>query len=180
MSQQLDHNYTQFRSLKSRHFLVFFIAMFALFLANVPSFAAAPPFEPRFATVKHPKVKVRVGPSYKHPIRWMLVRSNFPVKIVDSYDHWRKIQDWRDTEGWVHKNDISENKKRRTIIVRDLETVLRSEPSAGAAIEATLERDVVAFLEKCQNGWCRVKVQDHRGWVFESSIWGVGQRDFLG
>ena len=46
-----------------------------------------------FLTLKYNKVKVRQGPSFKYPVKFIYKKKYLPVKIIDSKDNFRKIID---------------------------------------------------------------------------------------
>ena len=46
-----------------------------------------------FLTLKYNKVKVRQGPSFKYPVKFIYKKKYLPVKIIDSKDNFKKIID---------------------------------------------------------------------------------------
>ena len=50
---------------------------------------------------------------------------------------------------------------------------LRRRPRAEAEITAYLNPRALAALDRCDEGWCRVKVDGMSGWVAESDVWGA-------
>jgi len=59
---------------------------------------------PRYVSIKSNDVNMRVGPSRNYPILIKYVRSNFPVKVIEEYQDWRKIIDYEEHSGWIHKS----------------------------------------------------------------------------
>ena len=45
-----------------------------------------------FLTLKYNKVKVRQGPSFKYPVKFIYKKKYLPVKIIDSKDNFRKVR----------------------------------------------------------------------------------------
>jgi len=125
---------------------------------------------PRFATLRASEVNLRTGPGEQYPIEWVYKRKDFPVEVVAKYDVWRKIRDWQGTEGWVHQRMLADT---RSVIVRGEVRLLRAEPDPAAAVVARAEPGVIAKLLECQGLWCRVEVQNLRGWLSRNEIWGV-------
>jgi SH3-like domain-containing protein len=38
---------------------------------------------------------------------------------------------------------------------------------------------VVGRISKCTDGWCRIEIGNHQGYVRESDIWGVGDNEVV-
>ncbi|MGD9512040.1 MAG: SH3 domain-containing protein [Geminicoccaceae bacterium] len=130
---------------------------------------------PRFASLASAEVNVRTGPTTDHPIRWLYMRRGLPVEIVEESDVWRRIVDPDGETGWVHSSLLS---VQRTVIVTGsgIQDLRRSAASDGRVV-ARLEPGVVARLDECDGGWCRVEVGDERGWLPRETIWGAGTGD---
>jgi SH3-like domain-containing protein len=130
---------------------------------------------PRFASLASSEVNVRTGPSTDHPIRWVYTRTALPVRIVEESDVWRRVEDPDGETGWVHASLLS---VRRTVIVLgpQIQDLRRSAATDGRVV-ARLEPGVIAEFDHCEDGWCRVEVDDQRGWLPRETIWGVGPGD---
>jgi SH3-like domain-containing protein len=126
---------------------------------------------PRFASLASSEVNARTGPSTDHPIRWVYERADLPVKIVEEFDVWRRIEDADGETGWAHASLLS---LRRTVLVRGQGIQeLRRSPEADARVVARAEPGVIGELVECQPGWCRIEVGGERGWLPKPSLWGV-------
>jgi len=150
-----------------------FRAGFVALVLLLPLAAAAVetgPALPRFAALRSNEVNLRTGPGKQYPIEWVYRRKGFPVEVVAKFDVWRKVRDWQGTEGWVHQRMIAE---ARTVIVRGEVRQLHGEPDPSSPVVARAEPGVVARLLECQGAWCRVEVQNVRGWFSRNEIWGV-------
>ena len=126
---------------------------------------------PRFVSLRKEQVNVRTGPGKRYPIEWVFTYKNMPVKIVEQFKGWRKVQDWQGTNGWVHQSMLTG--KHRWIIVHKDAQQLRQNASPGAEVIAKLEKKVIGRLNKCRRDWCEVKVKQFQGWIPRTSIWGV-------
>ena len=124
----------------------------------------------RFVSVRADEVNVRAGPGVKYPIEWVFVLKDMPVAVIAEFEHWRRICDWQGTTGWVHRAMLS---SKRTVIVTKGIATLRREPSNKAVAVARLESGVVGELSDCEDRWCRVSVEGHRGWLSADGFWGV-------
>lgn len=128
------------------------------------------PDVPRFASLRHNKVHMRVGPGIRYPIRWVYRRKGLPVEILRDYDIWRYVRDPWGTRGWIHVRNLT---SKRTVLVTGRIRRLRADPSDTAAAVARVEPAVIGKLERCEGAWCRVRVGDYSGWLRRKDMWGV-------
>jgi SH3-like domain-containing protein len=59
--------------------------------------------------------------------------------------------------------------------LKDEQLAVRRRPDAGSAAVAYLGKRGLAALDKCEKGWCRIKLGKTRGWVPESEVWGTAE-----
>lgn len=132
---------------------------------------------PRYVSIRAETVNARRGPGLDYRIDWVFQRAGLPVRIVDEYDHWRRIVDSDDAGGWVYHALLT---SRRSALVTAPEATLRAEPAETAAATAVAQQGVVARLVRCQPDWCEVEAGGVAGWVPKSSIWGVDPDETFG
>jgi len=130
---------------------------------------------PRFVSLKSNRVNVRRGPSRSHQVEWVFVRAGLPVEVIAEFDNWRRVRDHEGDEGWVFHTLLS---GRRTALVAPWdggETLLplQRQPRRDTAVMAQLSPRVLVDVETCESGWCRVAVDEARGWIEQTSLWGV-------
>ncbi len=126
---------------------------------------------PRFVSVRGDKAHMRTGPGLRYPVEWVYVRRGFPLEITAEFDAWRKVRDWKGTEGWMISTVLSAH---RTVIVTGARThPLHRDPSPTAQVIAKLDPGVIAKLLGCNPGWCRIEVVGFRGWLPRDAFWGV-------
>lgn len=125
---------------------------------------------PRFVSLKATEVNARAGPGKRYPVKWKYVRPGLPVEIIAEYETWRKIRDWEGQESWVHRAMLSG--VRRLIVTGEVRTLRRRAEEAAPAV-VRLEPGMIADVEDCGDGWCRVEVRNYRGWLKYSEVWGV-------
>lgn len=125
---------------------------------------------PRYVSLNSDKINVRRGPGLDYRRDWIFRRHGLPVRVIDEYEHWRRIVDSDEAGGWVYHALIS---GRRTVLVTATEVILRARPKPDARPVAQAEQGVIARLLKCEPLWCRVEAGDVRGWVEKTEIWGV-------
>ncbi len=126
---------------------------------------------PRFVSLRSDKVHVRSGPGTRYPIRWVYLRKNLPVEVVQEFETWRKIRDNEGQEGWLHQSLIA---GRRYALITGTEPVTAyRKPDIDTAVVYRMEPGVVARVDECTNKWCLLVSSGFEGWVEKKSIWGI-------
>ena len=87
---------------------IFIIPLIIFFFSNSKA------EENYFLSLKYNKVNVRYGPGLDYPIKFIYLKKNFPVEIVDEKENFRKILDYKTNGGWVHRSQL---KKSKSLIV---------------------------------------------------------------
>lgn len=145
-----------------------------LLLTLSPGAGAAPEtdvFQPHYASIRRDKAYLREGPSYGNRILWIYRRSNYPVKIVATYDAWRRVKDVDGTMGWMHHTQLSD--RRSVVFIGATRTTVRRDADPKSKIVAYAMPGVVAFLKACEPDFCEVDATGTEGWVDKRNIWGV-------
>lgn len=127
---------------------------------------------PRFAALRADEVYMRIGPGKRYPIEWVYKRRDLPMQIEREFEEWRLVRDQENTEGWVHQATLA---PRRTGVVIGGEQVLRRDAKDDAAPVAHLKPGVIVRLRACDaaTDWCQTQIQDYRGWMKRSEVWGT-------
>ena len=127
---------------------------------------------PRFVSLRAGEVNLRIGPGIQYPVDWVYLRQNLPMEITAEYGTWRKVRDWRGTQGWVHQSMVS---GLRTLIITGNKRTVRRKADFQSPPVAILEAGVIGKLLSCPdlNGWCRVDVAGNKGWLRRVDFWGV-------
>jgi SH3-like domain-containing protein len=130
---------------------------------------------PRFASFKHAKTNVRVGPGTKYPIRWIYKKRGHPVEIIAEFANWRRIRGSDGLDGWVSSILLSPTRTALVSPWSDDEVYLRSSPDPKGAIVARLEPHVLVRLHWCNRAWCSVSLRggSYEGYVRQVKLWGV-------
>jgi SH3-like domain-containing protein len=126
---------------------------------------------PRYVSISSGKVNGRAGPSEEHPVLWTYKAPGLPVQIVAETEDWRRICDPEGGLSWVKRGFL--NGPRYVMRLKDepLAVHKRADASSGAA--AYLSKKGVASLDKCEKGWCLVRIGKTKGWVTETEVWGT-------
>ncbi|HET7708494.1 MAG TPA: SH3 domain-containing protein [Sphingomicrobium sp.] len=132
---------------------------------------------PYWASIASGEAMMRTGPGKNYPGIWLYKRRDLPIRVVKTYPNWRMIEDPDGTRGWMLVTLLSD---RRTGIVRKGNLrPLHVEPSELSAVRYRVEAGVVGRLEKCQAGWCRMKVGKREGYIRAGDLWGVGPNEVI-
>jgi SH3-like domain-containing protein len=125
---------------------------------------------PRFASLRSGEVNVRTGPGTRYPVEWQFVKRGLPIEITAEFGTWRRITDGQGGDGWVHRSMLSG--RRAGIVIPKIETIRRRASTDSPAV-AKAEQGVVVAIRVCRDKWCEVDVQGFRGWLPQTSLWGV-------
>lgn len=141
---------------------------------GAPSFAQDGEERPRFMSIKWDEARVRVGPGFQYPIRWVYHRLSMPVLAQRRVENWVLIRDWEGEEGWIHRTALSGS---RTVIVTGALRELRYAARPDAPLVARVQGGVIGRFEECEGDWCRADFQGYTGWIRRNEIWGVSAQD---
>ncbi len=151
--------------------------LLAAVLLALPLLAGAPPATaqtakklPYWVAISKDEARMRVGPSMDYPANWVYHRKNLPLKVIEIYPNWRKIEDPDGTRGWMHVRLLKEEKT--AIVVGEI-VAMRTDPSEGAHTLFRVEPGVVGRVSNCDNGWCKFDVNGQRGFVPSRNLWGA-------
>ena len=88
-------------------------------LASLSPATAQPRREtPYWASIASGEAMMRRGPGRTYPGEWLYVRADLPIRVIEVYQDWRKIEDPDGTQGWMLVSLLSDT---RTAIVRGTE-----------------------------------------------------------
>lgn len=129
---------------------------------------------PRYVSLKSDEVNMRVGPGKRYPITWIYRRASMPVQITEEFAHWRRIKDFEDSSGWVHKGLLD---GKRTALIMDKQQNLYANPDATSPTVMRADPLVVGKLHQCIPDWCLMNIEGHKGWIRKVDIWGVAREE---
>ena len=122
-----------------------------------------------FLTLKYNRVKVRQGPSFEYPVKFIYKKKYLPIKIIDSKDNFRKITDLKNNNGWIHVSQLS--KKKSAINIHNLSIIFKK-PNIYSQPMAKLEKGKIVIVKKCKEDWCKIITNGYKGWIFKNYLWG--------
>ena len=132
---------------------------------------------PRFVSLKSNDANVRVGPSINYPIEIKYVIQNYPLKVLEEYEEWRKIEDFKKNIGWIHKSLISGT--RTGIILSNGNKNIQLLNTLGGNVIGEIGKGNIVYLEKCKIDWCLISSGNFKGWIDKKYIWGVKEKEII-
>ncbi len=129
--------------------------------------------QPRFLSLGVDTANGREGPSRDHRIVWIYKKRGLPLKIVQEWQRWRKVEDPFGDQTWVLASTLQ--RQRTVYFMGDdgQDVALRARPDINAPVRAEVARGVVAELHSCSRGWCEVKADGVKGWAPRRALWGA-------
>jgi SH3-like domain-containing protein len=126
---------------------------------------------PYWASISATKALMRTGPGRNYPGMWLYARPDLPIKVVETYPNWRKVQDPSGETGWMLQRLLSDT--RTAIVIGDEPRPMHAAASDSSRLRYRAEPGVVGRLSKCANGWCLLDVAGKQGHIRTGHIWGV-------
>ena len=132
---------------------------------------------PRFVSLKSNDVNIRVGPSLNYPIVIKYIIKNYPLIVLEEYEEWRKIEDFKKNIGWVHKSLITGT--RTGIVLSKENKNIELLNTLDGNIIGEIGNGNIVYLEKCKIDWCLVSAKNFKGWINKKNIWGIKQNEII-
>ena len=132
---------------------------------------------PRYVSLKSDDANIRVGPSKNYPIEIKYIKKNYPLKVLEEYEEWRKVEDFQKNFGWIHKSLISGT--RTGIILLDHNKNIKLLNTINGNFIGEIGSRNIVFLEKCKIDWCLVSSRNYKGWIDKKYIWGVKEKEVI-
>ena len=132
---------------------------------------------PRYVSLKSNDANIRVGPSTNYPIAIKYIQKSYPLKILEEYDDWRKIEDFTKNNGWIHKSLISG--KRTGIIVSNNNDKIKIFNTITGKTIGNIGKGNIVSINKCRIDWCAISFNKYKGWIYKKNIWGVEDKEII-
>lgn len=152
------------------------IASLTIAALAVPTIAVAQQKPPYWASISASKARMRTGPGREFPASWLYQRADLPVRVIETYPNWRKIEDPDGTTGWVQANLLS---NVRTALITGGVRELRAAADPTAAVVWRAEPGVVGRVTQCAQRWCLFDIKGRVGFIQTSHIWGTAPDERL-
>ena len=124
----------------------------------------------KFISLDTTEAYLRVGPGKQYPVLWIYKRKHLPLKILDTYNDWFKVEDYSGIIGWIKKTLISSS--RWAFIKNDLQP-LKIKPSLPSRSIMIAEYGVLGKVLICKIDWCKLNIENKSGWINKIHLWGV-------
>jgi SH3-like domain-containing protein len=128
---------------------------------------------PYWASIRATVVNMRVGPGEDYKIKWTYRRKALPMKVVRTMDGWRLVEDPDGAQGWMLARFLS--RERAAYVHGKGLAEMRESGAANARLLWRIEPGNVGLLGECDNGWCKLDVRGHVGFVRQERLWGAGE-----
>ena len=92
-----------------------------------------------------------------------------PVLIIDKFETWRKIKDFKKNSGWIH---ISQLSKRKSAINIKENSIIYKKSTVYSRPIAKLETGRLVLVKKCKIEWCKISSGKYGGWIKKNYLWG--------
>ena len=132
---------------------------------------------PRYVSLKSNDANIRVGPSKNYPIVIKYIKKNYPLKILEEHQAWRKIEDYKKNTGWIHKSLISGTRTGLVLSQEDKNIELLN--TLDGSVIGEIGQGNIIHLEKCKIDWCLVSLGNFIGWINKKYIWGVKEKEII-
>ena len=116
---------------------------------------------PRYVSLKSNDANIRVGPSKNYPIEIKYLKENYPLKVLEEHQEWRKVEDFKKNIGWIHKSLISGT--RTGIIISNDNKTLKLLNTLDGNVVGEIGKGNIVYLEKCKIDWCFVSLGIFKG-----------------
>lgn len=133
--------------------------------------AAADRKPPYWASIAAGEARMRTGPSLTYPATWLYKRRDLPIRVIETYPSWRKVQEPDGTVGWMLVGLLSDT--RTAIVPAGAYREMRVAPAPDAAIAYRVAPGAIGRVSKCGKGWCRLDVKGRAGFIRTVDLWGV-------
>jgi SH3-like domain-containing protein len=128
---------------------------------------------PRYVSLKFAEVNARSAPADDSRLLWVYRVRGLPVQVVAETNEWRRICDPEGGLAWVHKRTTDGRRMVMRLKPEPLPLLAASKP--GARVKAYLASRALAELDRCKDGWCKVKVGGVSGWSPQGEVWGTAE-----
>lgn len=152
-----------------------FLLLFALSAA--PAAAQEERKPPYWASIASGEALMRTGPGRNYPAVWLYKRADLPIKVIETYPSWRKIQDPDGATGWMLRSLLSDT--RTALVKGDEPRPIRKAATPDADVLYLAQPGVVGRISKCGEDWCRIEIDGKSGFIDTAHLWGLDKGETL-
>ena len=115
------------------------------------------------------KANLRAGPGRWYPIKWVIKKPSLPIKIIEENEGFLHALLHDGTKYWIYK-DLTDS-THNLIVIKD--TVIKNKKDQ---VVAKVLKDVIIKDHNCSqkndSNLCRVKINNIKGFIYKSNLWG--------
>lgn len=130
---------------------------------------------PYWASIASGEAMTRTGPGRNYPGVWLYKRRDLPVKVIQVYESWRKVEDPDGEQGWMLVTLMSGT--RTGMVKPGQPRDVRVKPDAAAAVRYRAEPGVVGRIDHCDGQWCHIKFGNREGYVAQGDLFGTNDAE---
>ncbi len=123
----------------------------------------------KYLSTKYNEVNLRNGPGLNQLILYKILKKGYPFKILEEYDNWYKVIDYKERSGWISKTQLSE--ESYGIMIKDSEKLYKF-PNLKSKQLAIVKSKYILKVIRCKVVWCKVEGKTISGWISKKSLWG--------
>ena len=143
---------------------LFLASIIALFILSLPVAGLAA----EYVSVKKDAVNIRSAPNTKSKVIWQVFES-FPLEVIKREGKWANVVDFEGDKGWIYETLIT---SKKSVIVNVETANMRSGPTTGDTVVATVKKGVVFEPLEMKGDWMKVRYKDEiTGWMHNSLLW---------
>ena len=132
---------------------------------------------PYWASIASGEAMMRTGPGRNYPGVWLYKRRDLPVRVLQIYPNWRKIEDPDVEQGRMLVTLLSD---RRTAIVKPgAARDVRTKPNPSAPVRYRAEPGVVGRIDHCSGDWCRIEFAKREGYIARDALYGLNPNETI-
>lgn len=122
-----------------------------------------------FVSTKSNKINMRTGPGFHYPVKWVYIRQNVPLKVMEEFEIWKKVCDINEDCGWIKGNLLSS----KCYVMTKEDTTGYKKQNVNSSVTMKIDKFAVLKLEKCIDNWCLLSASKRKAWVQRQFLWGI-------
>ena len=99
---------------------------------------------------------------------YKIFNKGYPLVLLDEFDSWKKVADFKNRVGWISMSQLSKDK----FGIINNKAMLYMFPDVKHKKIAELGYGLTLKITKCKAEWCKIKVNDFSGWIQKIKFWG--------
>ena len=128
-----------------------------------------------FYLTKSNYINARTGPENFYKVKMIYKKKSLLLRVLNESDEWYQTEDIDGEKGWINKNYLAKQKKKRHVTVKDknndLQCYMKPNKESKIAFESGY---LVNFeLKRCEGDFCLLRKERTKGWCEKNKVWGL-------